>query len=123
MISRSSADADSPRPEHTNWLDRLERDFDNIGAAIDWLLSSGRAEDALRAISALERFWRGHAHVTEARRLLALGLALAADAPADLRADALWTAARLATGQSDWDAAVPLLEEAQALVPRAGAWA
>jgi tetratricopeptide (TPR) repeat protein len=84
-------------------------------AAIDWLLSSGQSEDALRAISALERFWRGHAHVAEARRLLALGLGLSTEAPADLRADALWTAARLATGQSDWDASVPLLEEAQAL--------
>jgi predicted ATPase/class 3 adenylate cyclase len=99
--------------EHTTWLDRLERDLDNIGAAIDWLLSTGRAEEALRMISALERFWRGHAHVSEARRFLAMGLALATDAPDDLRADALWTAARLAAGQSDWDAAVPMLEEAQ----------
>jgi predicted ATPase len=110
-----SVDPELPRAEHTKWLDRLERDFDNIGAAIDWLLSSGRAEEALRTIAALERFWRGHAHVSEARRWLAMGLALATDAQADLRADALWTAARLATGQSDWDAAVPLLEEAQAL--------
>ena len=28
-----STDPDWPRPEHTTWLDRLERDFDNIGAA------------------------------------------------------------------------------------------
>ena len=109
-----SADTE-PSREPTSWLVRLESDFDNIVASIDWLLSSGRSEDALRALSALERFWRGHAHVTEARRLLALGLALSTQAPADLRADALWTAARLASGQSDWDAAVPLLEEAQAL--------
>jgi predicted ATPase/class 3 adenylate cyclase len=101
--------------EQTRWLLRLEADFANLVAAIDWLLSSGQSEDALRAISALERFWRGHAHVAEARRLLALGLELSKEAPSDLRADALWTAARLATGQSDWDASVPLLEEAQAL--------
>jgi predicted ATPase len=104
-----------PSHEQANWLARLERDFDNIVAAIDWMLSSGQSEDALRAICALERFWRGHAHVTEARRLLALGLALATEAPVDLRADAVWTAARLAAGQSDWDAAEPLLEEAQDL--------
>ena len=101
--------------EHTRWPMRLEAGFDNLVAAIDWLLSSGQSEDALRVISALERFWRGHAHVAEARRLLALGLGLSKEAPADVRADALWTAARLASGQSDWDASVPLLEEAQAL--------
>ena len=104
-----------PGHEPTTWLARLESEFDNIVAAIDWLLSSDRSEDALRTIVPLERFWRGHAHVTEARRLLALGLALSTEAPADLRADALWTAARLAAGQSDWDTAVPLLEDAQAL--------
>jgi predicted ATPase/class 3 adenylate cyclase len=112
------AGADPSGHEQANWLVRLESDFDNIVAAIDWMLSSGHSEDALRVLCALERFWRGHAHVTEARRLLALGLALSTEAPADLRADALWTAARLATGQSDWDAAVPLLEEAQALFRR-----
>jgi predicted ATPase len=110
-----SADGEPANREHAGWLVRLESDFDNIVAAIDWMLSSGRSDDALRAISALERFWRGHAHVTEARRLLELGLALSAEAPADVRADALWTAARLAAGQSDWDLAVPLLEDAQAL--------
>jgi tetratricopeptide (TPR) repeat protein len=110
-----SADAGSSGHEQTGQRARLESDFDNLVAAMDWLLSSGHSDDALRVISALERFWRGHAHVTEARRLLALGLALSTHAPADLRADALWTAARLAAGQSDWDAAVPLLEEAQAL--------
>jgi predicted ATPase/class 3 adenylate cyclase len=101
--------------EHTSWLLRLEADFDNLVAAIDWMLVSGRPEDALRTISALERFWRGHAHATEARRLLAFGLELSSDAPPDLRADALWTAARLATAQSDWEAAAPLLEQARAL--------
>lgn len=97
------------------WLDRLEREYDNIAATLDWLLSSGRAVDTLRAVSALERFWRAHAHVGEARRWLALGLDLASDAPARIRADALWTAARQAAGQSDWDAAVPMLEEALSL--------
>ena len=107
-----STDAES---DQASWLARLEVDFDNVVAAIDWLLSSGRSVDALRAISALERFWRGHAHVTEARRLLSLGLSMSEEVPVGHRADALWTAARLATGQSDWDAAVPLLEEAQSL--------
>lgn len=102
-------------PDQARWLERLEREFANIATAVDYLLSAARAEDALRAISALERFWRAHAHVSEARRWLALGLELSVDAAPGTRANALWVAARQATGQSDWDAAVPMLEEALSL--------
>ena len=97
------------------WFDRLELEFDNIAAALDWLLSVGRVADALRAVSALERFWRGHAHVTTARRWLAQGLAFASDTPSDVRAAALRTASLLAAAQSDWAGAVSLLTEAREL--------
>jgi predicted ATPase/class 3 adenylate cyclase len=107
-----SAEAELSGPDQIEWLNRLESEHDNLTTTLDWLLASGRVEDALRAVSALERFWRAHAHVGEARRWLALGLDLAADASPEVRADAQWTAARQAAGQSDWDAAVPMLEEA-----------
>jgi predicted ATPase len=110
-----SAELELTGSEHTTWLDRLEREFDNISAALDWLLSSGRIEDSLRVISALERFWRAHAHVSEARRWLALGLGLADQVPADVRAAALRTAALQAAAQSDWEAAEPMLEQARDL--------
>ena len=109
------AESELSGPDQNEWLNRLEREYDNLTAALDWLMSSGRVADALSAVSALERFWRAHAHVGEARRWLALGLDLATDAPTRVRADALWTAARQAAGQSDWDAAVPMLEEALVL--------
>lgn len=97
------------------WLDRLELEFDNLGAAIDWLLSVGRVEDALRTISALERFWRGHAHVTEARHWLAHGLTLADTTSSEVRAGALRTASLLAAAQSDWSGALSLLTDAREL--------
>jgi predicted ATPase/class 3 adenylate cyclase len=109
------AETELSGPDQNEWLNRLEREYDNLTTALDWLMSSGRVADALSAVSALERFWRAHAHVSDARRWLALGLDLATDAPMRVRADALWTAARQAAGQSDWDAAVPMLEEALAL--------
>lgn len=99
-------------PDQASWLNRLERELDNLALALEWLLSSGRAEDALRATSALTRFWRAHGHVTEARRWLALGLDSADRLAPDVRADALWAAARQATAQGDFAAAVPFLEEA-----------
>ena len=94
------------------WLDRLERELDNIRAALDWCLSSGRVEDALRALSALERFWRARGHLTEVRRLLSQGLATVDGVSSAVRARALWTAGHEAMIQSDYRAAVPVFEEA-----------
>jgi predicted ATPase/class 3 adenylate cyclase len=108
----ASAEAELAGPDQARWLERLERELDNVRAALDWCFTSGRVEDALRATSALLRFWRAHGHMTEARRWLSLGLEMGNDVPADVRADALWTAAQQATAQSDWDAAVPLLTRA-----------
>ena len=94
------------------WLDRLERELGNIRAALDWCLSSGRVEDALRALSALERFWRARGHLTEVRRLLSQGLATVDGVSSAVRARALWTAGHEAMIQSDYRAAVPVFEEA-----------
>ena len=106
--------------EQAAWLERLERDYDNLAAALDWLLTSGRGEDALRAMAALERFWRAHAHVTEARRWLAIGLDLGGEATSTVRAAALRTAALQAAAQSDWPTAASFLEEALGLYHETG---
>ena len=106
------AEAGLAGPDNARWQLRLERESDNLTAALDWLLASGRAADALRATNALERFWRAEARLTEARRWLALGLELADDLPVEVRAFALRSSAHMAMGQSDWPTAVPLLEQA-----------
>jgi predicted ATPase/class 3 adenylate cyclase len=106
-------------PDRAKWHDRLEREFDNLAAALDWLLLSQRVADALRAMSALERFWPAHAHVSEARRWLAVGIELGDAVPTDVRAAALRTAALQAAAQSDWPLARTMFAEALALF-RAG---
>jgi len=115
-----AADKELEGPDQADWLERLERELDNLRAMLDWCLASGRVEDALRAVSALGRFWRAHSHVTEARRWLAQGLARADGLPVGVRADALWAAARQAVAQSDEAAAVPLLEQALRLYRELG---
>jgi predicted ATPase/class 3 adenylate cyclase len=116
----TAAEAELAGPDQAQWYERLEHELDNLRAALDWLLGAGRVADALRAISALERFWRAHAHVGEARRWLALALALAHDVPADVRAAGLRTAAHQAAAQSDWEAAGTMLEEAGDLYHASG---
>jgi predicted ATPase/class 3 adenylate cyclase len=107
-------------PQRVEWLERLERELDNLRVALDWCVANGGVEDVLRAVASLGRFWRAHGHVTEARRWLAQGLAQADGVAPDVRADALWTAAHQADAQSDWDAAEPLLQEALPLFRESG---
>jgi predicted ATPase/class 3 adenylate cyclase len=110
-----SAEAELSGPDQTAWLNQLESEYDNLTTTLDWLLASRRVEDALRAISALERFWRGHAHAAEARRWLTRALAEDADVPTDVRAAALRTGSLQAAAQSDWIAAESMLSEARGL--------
>ena len=107
-------------PEQAVWLGQAERELDNMRAALDWCQANGRVAEALDAVSALERFWRAHGHVSEARRLLARGLAEADGLPPEVHARALWTAAHEAMAQSDYRAAVPALEEALAIFRELG---
>jgi predicted ATPase/class 3 adenylate cyclase len=107
-------------PDQADWLDRIDRELDNVRSALDWFLTSGRVEDALRAASALGRFWRGRGHVAEARRWFAQGLARAGAVSPAVRADALWTAARQAMAQSAEDEAVTLIEDALGLYRELG---
>jgi predicted ATPase/class 3 adenylate cyclase len=54
-------------PEHMTWLDRIERDHDNIRSALRWSVEKDRAEVGLRMGGALWRFWHLRGHFTEGR--------------------------------------------------------
>jgi predicted ATPase/class 3 adenylate cyclase len=102
------------------WLVRVERELDNMRAALEFAFRSRHTALGLRVVSSLGRFWRAHGHVTEARRWLAQGLSLPGDVPTEVRAYAVWTAARQAMAQHDYDAAAPLARDANALFRETG---
>jgi predicted ATPase/class 3 adenylate cyclase len=52
------------------WLDRLEREHDNLRAAVDRFDTSGEGERALRLTGALSLFWTMRGHLAEGRRRL-----------------------------------------------------
>jgi predicted ATPase/transcriptional regulator with XRE-family HTH domain len=84
------------------WYPRLEREQDNLRAALDWLLHAGEAEPALRLAGALWRFWQRHGDIREGRAWLEGCLAAEGAVPALVRARALWGASWLAYHQGDY---------------------
>lgn len=85
------AEAADPRlnpADLATWLDRLEREHDNVRASLRWALDCGNAEAALRLGGALWVFWSERGYWNEGRRWLeeAVNLPGALESPGYARA-------------------------------------
>ena len=107
-------DASQPR-----WLDRLEIDHHNLRAALDWCLENGEADIGCSMASDMWLYWEARGHLTEGRRRLE-ALLEAHRADDRVRAKALWVAGYLALGQTDVEAAIPLLQRSLELAEATG---
>ncbi len=107
------------------WIERLEREHDNLRAALLWSRDSGEIEFALRLTGALGRFWRTRGYLSEGRQWLEWALEqwhLLADstlAPSE-QARVFESAGWLALYQGDDRRAKGLFEEGLVLSRRAG---
>jgi predicted ATPase/DNA-binding XRE family transcriptional regulator len=116
----AEADREQLGPLQAGWLDRLEREYANVRAALEWLLSGDPAK-GLRLAGYLGLFWRVRGHHAEGRRWLdALLTATTQEAGEESslrteRARALREGGVLAADQSDAMRADALLEESLAL--------
>jgi len=92
-------------PQHTLWVGRLERDHDNLRAAMQWSLEQEmgehRLEKALRFGAALRSFWQVRGYFREGRIFLERVLAQSEGGEISLRAQALNDAVLLAVSQGD----------------------
>jgi predicted ATPase/transcriptional regulator with XRE-family HTH domain len=105
-----AAEPELTGPDQRRWLDRLEVEHDNLRAALAWSLGDAGAHvTGLRLATALWRFWATRGHLAEGRRWLEAALAVAGEAPDDLRATALNEAGNLASDQGDYAQAVARL--------------
>jgi predicted ATPase len=100
------------------WVDRLEREHDNLRAALDWLEVEHETESLQRLAGALARFWLMRGHAREGGERLERTLA-AGNSPAPARLKALNGAALL--GWTEGRHATEALALAEALDDRAGA--
>jgi non-specific serine/threonine protein kinase len=101
------------------WLDQLEREHDNLRAALTWAADSDGAV-ALRLASALFRFWLMRGHFDEGRRWLETALAAGWDVAVPARVEALAGACYFAHMQNDFARASALAEEGMALAEALG---
>ena len=119
------AEAETGGPRQGVWLDRLEREHDNLRAALQWSLERAGNEEAAEGARSMEmalslggelgRFWVVHGHISEGRNFLERALAAREGIEASVQAKALIFAAYLAFIQSDYDRAEPLFQESLAL--------
>ncbi len=105
--------------EQAAWLERLEREHDNLREALTWALDRGLSTLGLRLAAGLWMFWLRRGHRREGRRWLAALLALTADdddaASRAVRASALEGAAWLADDGQDFAQASTLFAQSNAL--------
>src|SRR5205085_3473688 len=124
LVLAEEAEPKLDGPDQVAWLERLEREHDNLRAAMQWSLEPGkeghRREMALRLGGALRRFWIVHGHWSEGRNFLERALAEGKGAPASVLVQALIAAANLANMQADNDRAEVLAEKSRALCQELG---
>jgi predicted ATPase/class 3 adenylate cyclase/DNA-binding CsgD family transcriptional regulator len=111
-------------PRSAVWLQRLEREHDNLRAALAWSLEPAQTEFnpemALRFGATLKEFWEVRGHNSEGRAFLEQALVLCKGASTSARASALGVAAIFAYWLSDFHRQEELYQESLGLYRELG---
>ncbi len=107
--------------ESADWLERLDREHDNLRAALQWSLDEqGEEREGLHLAAGLWRFWEIHGHLAEGRGWLEHFLEATGDEVSALQADAYTGAGILAFMLGDQAGASALHERSLALHRQVG---
>lgn len=121
-----SAEPNLTGPQQATWLDRLEREHDNLRTALRRVAETGEVHLGLRMAGALWHFWWTHGHLSEKRTWLGGLLSrnhtdeVAGGDHRAARAKALHGAGVLASYQGDFGHGATLLDESLALYRELG---
>jgi predicted ATPase len=106
--------------DQATWMARLEREHDNVRAALEWAQAAGEVSEGLQLATRLWRFWDAHGHSHEGLARLDGLLAASAGATPVLRARALCAAGHMALRSGQYTRAVPCYEESLRLCGETG---
>ena len=116
LTSAECAEPQLGQRRQAAWIERLGYEQSEIRAALDWLVTRGEVQQALRLAGVMSRFWEVRGQLNEGRARLAALLGMpGASAPTVARAKVLDGAAVLALYQFDVAAARALFKESLTL--------
>jgi predicted ATPase/DNA-binding CsgD family transcriptional regulator/transcriptional regulator with XRE-family HTH domain len=101
--------------EQQSWFEVLEREYENLQAALHWSVERGELEIALRLGGALWRFWLVRGYVSEELLWLEQAIQGIKEVKASVRAKALISAGALAYHRGDIVRAMSFCRESLAL--------
>jgi non-specific serine/threonine protein kinase len=115
----SVADTKVWGPDSYRWINRLQREHDNLRAALDWALQH-EPTVALQLAGKLWWFWQTRGHLSEGRNWIRRALQAAPDEPTNDRLQASFGGGFLAVMQGDPLAALPYLEQCRVIAAGLG---
>ena len=107
-------------PHPANWFGWLEREHDNLRAAMHWFLERDEGAMALRLGCALWWFWNSRGPASEGRAFLEQALTSSERVAEDVRAKALYVVGNFAARMGDFDQAKAFCKESLALFQETG---
>jgi hypothetical protein len=107
----AQTDAWRPGADRDTWIAHVQREHDNLRAALRWLLDSDAGAHALQLAQLLQPFWQTSCYYAEGQRWLEEALARSREAPDLLRGRGFFAAAVLATWRGAFAEATALGEE------------
>jgi predicted ATPase/DNA-binding SARP family transcriptional activator len=117
-LTEHAADVIRDGPEDESLYEQLEREHDNLRAALDWIVAAGDLELEVRLLDALSYFWVVRGHLRESRRRFEHALLTTEDADPRLRLRTLlrapfasFRAGDLETAEEEWVEALALARE------------
>ncbi len=123
LAQAEQAEKEQGGEQQAAWLEWLEREHENMRAALQWLLEQKEPEDlekALRLAGALWWFWSLRGYVSEGRSWLKRALERSEQAGSAARAKTLSSAGMLALNQDDYSQAEVLCRQSLALFEELG---
>lgn len=120
MTLAESAEPELTGPDQVIWFKRIEREHDNLRAALRWSKENSETETGLRIAGALWRFWEVRGYMSEGRRWLEDLLQQSFGASAAVRAKALSRAGAMERDQGDYTQSIALFEQSLALYRQLG---